>query len=193
MRSDRLYRHKKTHLPNKSCKYCKKEIRKDRLLRHELLCKDGVDERLCNRECERDSDVLPVPTSHSMNGLFKNYLLDVEDTMDYDAVLRNIVTATRSLLQKIVAVHPVKAQIVLNIKFHINTMGGTVENNYADAAFRSICEPLVMGDSLDGFLDRAVKYIRANISTFEEMGSGWQFHKLNTANVETARYRPLVK
>ena len=73
----------------------------------------------------------------------------------------------------------------------VGKMGGTVDY-FIDAGFRSICEPLVMGDSLNGFLDRAVEYIRANITKFEEMGSGWQFQELNTANVETARYRPLV-
>ena len=188
MRSDNLYRHKKAYNPTKPCKYCKKEIRSDLLKRHELLCKDGVDERLCNRECDRDSSALP--SSHSVNGLFKNYQLDVEDAMDYDVVLNNIMTTAKTLLQKIVTTQPIKAQIVLNIKFN-NTTTGLVDY-YADASFRSICEPLVMGDSLDGFLDRAKAYIHTNITTFEEMGSGWRYHELNSANLEAACYRPLM-
>ena len=44
MNSDKLNRHLATHNENKICRYCKHEIREDKLEKHEVLCKDKVNE-----------------------------------------------------------------------------------------------------------------------------------------------------
>ena len=49
MRSDKLKGHILTHNIMKPCKFCKKDFRSDRLLKHEVLCHSNVDESLCDR------------------------------------------------------------------------------------------------------------------------------------------------
>ena len=48
MRADDLSRHMKIHNPTNPCKFCNKQIRLDKLLKHETLCKDNA---MLTREC----------------------------------------------------------------------------------------------------------------------------------------------
>ena len=56
MRSDNLGRHLKMHNSPFPCHHCQKKIRSDKLLRHETLCRDNIDERICPRD---EVDCLP--------------------------------------------------------------------------------------------------------------------------------------
>ena len=73
MRSDNLNRHLKTHNSSKRCKHCDKLLREDQLAKHELLCRDGIDEAKCNRgncaELETDLEY------SSVSGSFKTFRL----------------------------------------------------------------------------------------------------------------------
>ena len=189
MRSDNLNVHLKIHNPMKPCKYCTKNVRQDLLLRHETLCEAKVDEVLCDR---KHAENLETSLQHSsVSGCFKNFVLDVEKSLDYDVILRRTTAAAKDMLQSMVTQQPIKAQIVLKLMFS-RTNPDSNTDEYAEKVMRSICEPLVVGDDMDGFLDRAQRYIRAQLTAYESWGSGWQFHELNTANVEVARYKPLA-
>ena len=87
-RSDVLNRHMKTHNDSYECRYCKKLVRSDLLLRHETLCKDKVDETLCNRN---DCSWLETDLEcSSVKGCFRIYNIDVENSLDYDEILSNV-------------------------------------------------------------------------------------------------------
>lgn len=89
MRSHKLKRHMKVHNPDRECRFCKKMIRTDLLFRHMLLCRDQVDETLCNRE---DCTLLESNLeSSSVEGCFRKFKLEIEESKDYEELLSNAV------------------------------------------------------------------------------------------------------
>ena len=185
-RSDTLNKHLKTHNPSKKCKYCKRDVRSDLLLRHETLCKDGVDETLCNRgDCTWMESELE---SSSVKGCFRIYNLDIENSVDYDVILSNATAKASTFLQNLVSIHPIKSQIVLDLEFYHDSYEG---RDYANKIFRSIMEPVLVGDNLCKYLARAKTYIKGQIELYERQGSGWQFDQFNKAWLEISKYSPL--
>ena len=186
VRSDTLNKHLKTHNPSKKCNYCKRFVRSDLLLRHETLCKDGVDETLCNREdCTWLESELE---SSSVKGCFRIYNIDIENSVDYDVILSNAAAKASAFLQNLVSIHPVKSQIVLDLEFYHDSYEG---RDYANKIFRSIMEPVLVGDNINKYLARAKTYIKGQIELYERQGSGWQFYQFNKAWLEISKYSPL--
>ena len=185
-RSDHLNRHLLTHNQFKSCRYCKNQIRSDKLFRHEVLCKSLVDERLCNRFNVESLH----HTTHcsSVSGHFTCLELAVEDEIDYDAILWNACADAKRLLESLLSHHPVKAQLVLVLSFYRQPED---RNEVSEKVFRSICEPLLLGDDIDEFLARVRIYIRGQIQNYERLGSGWIYEGLKCARLEVAKYNPL--
>ena len=98
MRSDTLNRHLATHNKHKMCRYCKQEIREDKLEKHEVLCKDKVDEKHCNRTDGIHEHVESDPDCSSVAGLFNMYTLKVDNSSDYDVILNQTCTAAKKKL-----------------------------------------------------------------------------------------------
>jgi hypothetical protein len=156
------------------------------LLRHETLCKDKVDETLCNRnDCSWLETELECS---SVKGCFRIYNLNIESSLDYDEILSNTNTSAKTLLQDLVSINPIKSQIVLDLEFYHDSYEG---RDYASKIFRSIMEPLLVGDNLSKYLERAKAYIKGQIEQYERLGSGWQFNKFNKAWLEISKYSPL--
>ena len=76
VRSDNLPRHLNTHQPYVPCQKCTQSVRQDKMDRHLILCKDDVDERLCNR---RNVELLPDCTTSSINGYFRSFELNIQN------------------------------------------------------------------------------------------------------------------
>ena len=186
MRSDKLNTHMLTHSPSKPCRFCKNDFRSDKLRKHEALCQAKVDESLCDRSgVERlDSE----ERCASVSGFFNSYQLEVEKSGDYDEVISNTCTAAKDLLNKLLKKHPIKAQIVIGLVFYRQTSGGKV---LSEKVFRSICEPLLLGDNIEDFFSRVKIYIKARIEEYERHGSGWVFEELKCSHLEVAKYTPL--
>ena len=186
MRSDVLTRHLKTHNPTNSCRFCSKQIRIDKLLKHETLCKDNVDERLCDR-----TGVGYIGTSacsSSVSGYFRSYELNVPKTKDYDQILIDSCLHATSLLKELLKNGALKSQLIIALKFFKENASG---RQTSDKTFRSICEPLLIGDDVDKLMNRAKIYIRARIEEYERHGSGWIFQELQCVHLEVAKYCPL--
>ena len=98
MRSDNLNRHLATHNEYKLCRYCKEEIREDRLTKHEILCKDKVNEKHCNRTEGVHEHLENDPDCSSVSGSFNLYTLEVENSSDYDVILNQTCTAAKKKL-----------------------------------------------------------------------------------------------
>ena len=188
MRSDKLKGHLLTHNIRKPCKYCKKDIRSDLLLKHELLCQSKVDETLCNRYTGVHEHLDSDSTCSSVSGFFKSFELDIEVSADYDQIISSTCQAAKTKLSVLLQKHPIKAQIIIGLSFYKQVQG---EKDTSDKAFRSLCEPLLVGDSIDEFLSRAKVYIRASIEQYERLGSGWIFDKFHCSHLEVAKYSPL--
>ena len=189
MRSDNLRDHLKTHNPSVPCKFCKKDFRTDKLLRHEALCKDGVDERLCDRtEVEQLPD---CPDASSVCGFFTSYELKIKRSKDYDVILDETCSTAQTVLKEYLKRTPVKAQIVLGLTFY-KDIDAMANNATSEKYFRSICEPLLVGDDLDKFFNRAKVYIRGKIDEYQRYGSGWIFNSSKCAHLELAKYCPLA-
>ena len=141
VRSDKLTSHVKTYNPSKSCRFCKKQIRNDKILKHETLCRDKVYETLCNRTGAQRLE--SNATCSSVSGYFNSYERNVENSIDYDVLISRTLEATKVLLLQFLIEQPIKAQIVLILSFYRQPAG---EKEVSDKVFRSICEPLLMGD-----------------------------------------------
>ena len=189
MSSDKLGRHLKIHNPSVPCKFCKKDVRTDRLLRHKALCKDGVHERLCDRtEVEKFPD---RPVASSVGGFFTSYELKIKDSKDYDVILDKTCSNAQTVLKECLKRTPVKAQIVLGLTFY-KDIDAMANNATSEKYFRSICEPVLVGDDLDKFFNRAKVYIRGKIDEYQRYGSGWIFDGSKCAHLELAKYCPLA-
>ena len=186
MGSTKLKAHIPTHNIMKPCKFCKNDFRSDRLLKHEALCQSKVDESLCSRSSVERLDA--EEQCASVSGFFKSYQLQVEKSGDYDEVISNTCTAAKDLLTKLLKKHPIKAQVVIGLSFYRQTLG---EKVLSEKIFRSICEPLLMGDDVEDFLGRAKTYIKARIEEYEKYGSGWIFDELKCSHLEAPKYTPL--
>ena len=186
MQENNLSRHMKIHNPTNPCKFCKKQIRLDKLLKHETLCKDSVDERLCDRTGV--SAFTTSADSSSVSGYFRSYELNVSKTMDYDQILIDTCQQAGVLLEEIIKHGALKAQIIIALTFGKENTYGEQES---DKTFRSICEPLLLGDDADHLINRAKTYIRARIEEYERHGSGWTFKEFHCAHLEVAKYSPL--
>ena len=100
MRSDNLNRHLKTHNSSKRCKHCDKLLREDQLAKHEILCKDGIDEAMCNRgDCAELKTDLEYS---SVSGSFKTFRLSVESDPDYDKLLAKVILAAKTIIMHLV-------------------------------------------------------------------------------------------
>ena len=76
-RSDPLGRHMATHNDKMMCRYCKREIREDLLPKHEVLLKDKVDEKDCNRITTGvHQHIEDDPDCSSVVGFFNTYTLN---------------------------------------------------------------------------------------------------------------------
>ena len=189
MWSDKLNRHLATHIDKMMCRYCKKEIREDRLSKHEILCKDKVNEKHCNRTEGVHEHLENDPDCSSVSGLFNLYTLEIDNSSDYDVILNQTCTAAKKKLVQYLKKHPVKVQIVISLVFYKNDPSG--ERVESEKVFRSACEPLLIGNEVDGFLARAKETVRIGIDTYQRFGSGWIFDKLCSSKLEIARYSPL--
>ena len=159
MKSNKLNRHLATHNENKMCRYCKKEIREDKLEKHEVLCKDKVNEKHCNRTDGICEQVESDPDCSSVAGLFNSYTLKVDDTSDYDIILNDTCDAAKKKLVEYLIKHPVKAQIIISLVFYKNDASG--ERVESEKVFRSVCEPLLIGNDIGEFLTRVNETIRS--------------------------------
>ena len=188
MRSNNLKTHLLQHNEKVQCKFCKKDIRSDLLLKHETLCESSVDESLCDRragaslleECDHES---------SISGFFRSIELPVTSSKDYDNILDETCELSKEHLSSYVSRHPVKAQIVIKFSFYKEKAG---EREEMDKVFRSLCEPITFGDDVGAFLRRAKQYIKARIEEYHTLGSGWLFKEFHCAQLELAKYKPLV-
>ena len=189
MRSDTLDRHLVTHKAKNVCRYCKKDVREDQLPKHEVLCKDKVDEKHCNRSTGIHQHIENDPDCSSVAGFFNTYNLNVEGSSDYDVILNETCHAARDKLTAYLYKHPIKAQIIVTLVFYKNNVNGDKEES--EKAFRSVCEPLLIGDEIDPFLLRTKETIRLEIDTYQRFGSGWIFDKHCNSKLEIARYSPL--
>ena len=186
--SNKLNKHMLTHNELKPCPNCKKEFRSDRLTKHALLCQANVDETLCDRtsgvkeRLEHDVDCT------SVSGYFKCFKLDIPDSLDYDQIILDSCRSAEKKLLQILQLHPVKAQIVIELTFYREVEG---VKDYQEKVFRSICEPLLAGDWLSDYFSRVKPYIRARIDEYVRHGSGWIFDQFLNASLEIAKYTPL--
>ena len=80
---------------------------------HLILCKDGVDHRLCNRE----NVELPDCSASSVNGFFKRWDLLVENTGDYSLMLEEYSQKSKPLLEELLKLHPIKVQSIITVCF----------------------------------------------------------------------------
>ena len=188
MRSDKLKRHLPAHNSKHPCNSCKKLFRSDKLARHEVLCHSHIDESLCNRYSGVHEHMDNDEHCSSVSGYFRSFDLNVEKSSDYDQILADSCTAAKKKITQILRAHPIKAQLVISLSFHKHVHG---EEERSEKMFRSICEPLLLGDNVDDFLSRAKSYIRHGIETYERLGSGWIFDDLQCAHIEIAKYSPL--
>ena len=154
MRSDNLKKHILQHNDKVPCKYCKKPIRSDLLLKHETLCQTEVDETLVNRQTGV-SQLYNCDHKSSVSGFFRSIELPVTTSNDYDNILDETCQLSKERLSHYVSRHPVKAQIVLKLSFYKEKDG---EREEMPKVFRSLCEPIKLGDDVDKFLQRAKQY-----------------------------------
>ena len=185
MRLDTLGRHLKTHNLSFPCQHCKKMIRSDKLLRHEILCRDKIDDRNCHRS---GVECLPDPLATSVSGYFSSYLLDVPEKHDYDEILNDTCNMAKELLKEFLKRGPVKAQLLIELTFYKT---GVERTTRSEKCFRSVCEPLLLGSDLVRFMARTKSYIKDKIEEYERYGSGWIFDRSNCAHLEIAKYCPL--
>ena len=189
MRSDKLGRHMATHNIKKICKYCKKDVRIDRLSKHEVLCRAKVDEKDCDRYVGVHQHIENDAECTSVMGYFNSYNLSIEDSSDYDVILDEACKASKPKLKEYISKHPIKAQIVITLLFYKNAANGNREES--EKAFRSFCEPLLVGDKIVDFLTRTKETVRIGIEQYERCGSGWIFDKHCSSKLEIAKYSPL--
>ena len=190
-RSNNLNRHLLTHNARVECRHCQKQIREDRLTRHETLCKDQINESLCDRTTgvHQHLDITALPHRSSVFGFFKSFELQVGDSKDYDDVIRAMCDAAKPIIEATVAKHPIKAQLLLSLSFYKHADG---ERRDSEKVFRSHCEPILLGDSIEEYLRRATIIIREGIELYERHGSGWLFDKAHSGHLEMAKCLPLA-
>eukprot|EP00116_Pleurobrachia_bachei_P008032 sb/3468294/ len=192
MRKDNLGRHMKTHNLSKECRFCKKQIREDRLTHHETLCQDNVDESVCGRSTgvheHMVDSVETLPECSSVSGFFRSYELNVEKSIDYDKIIEETCSAVKQIVTESVKKHPIKAQISISLSFYKDVDG---QRNASEKVFRSQCEPITAGDNVDEFLKRAAVIIRHGIEVYERYGSGWIFDNHQCSKLDLAKYSPL--
>ena len=95
MRSDLLRRHMATHNEKIMCRYCKREVREDLLLKHEVFCKDKVDEKDCYRSIGVHQHTEDDPDCSSVVGFFNTYTLNVSVSSDHDEILNETCNAVK--------------------------------------------------------------------------------------------------
>ena len=186
MRSDTLSRHSKTHNPTTPCKFCNEHIRVDKLLKHETLCKDKIDPRFCDRTTSVIGD--GRLTCEAVNGTFRSYELNILKHKDYELIMTEVTRAAKHLIVKLLEQGPIKAQIIVTLTFEKRNNEGYITS---EKVFRSICEPLVLGDDLEKYVSRVKYYIMQRIQEYERHGSGWVFKEYNCSNVDVADFHPL--
>ena len=162
-----MIRHLKTHLPQVPCPNCTRVLREDKMQEHMLLCKDGVDERLCNRSCV---DHLPECSASSIDGFFRRWELDVTPSKDYDTMLSDVSDLAKVILEDILQVNPVKSQFTISVGFTHDEVDGST--SFTEAFFRTRIEPILIGDDLHAYLARVTAQLRLQIENFERLGSG---------------------
>ena len=187
VRSDHLSRHLNTHQPFVTCQNCSKSVREDKMEGHLILCQDGVDERICNRQ---HVELIPVCGASSINGFFRSFELSIDNPEDYDDVLDDTCTESEYILEQLLKDQPLKSQIILTISFIHHDHEGEI--SYTEATFRSSCEPLLLGDDIKQYLGRVRSKLRLLIENFERMGSGWIYNSLISAKLEVAKFKPLT-
>ena len=165
VRSDNLTRHIATHNEQIPCSYCKKNIREDKLPRHEVLCRNKVDETHCNRTSGIHQHIDDDLDCSSVSGYFNTYTLSIHSSSDYDDVLNQTCAAAEEKLLAYLSKHPIKAQIIISLLFYKNNANGDREES--EKSFRSQCEPLLIGDDVNQYLERCKEIIRLEIDTYE--------------------------
>jgi len=127
--------------------------------------------------------------SSSVNGHFKRWDLAIQRTENYDEMLDETCARSKDILQELLKVQPVKAQVILTVGFsHAHGGEGDV---YTEATFRTICEPLLIGSNLPEYLSRVKDQHLLSIEGFERLSSGWTYDTLVGAHLDAARYKPL--
>ena len=185
--SRKMTAHLKTHLPQVPCPNCTRVLREDKMQEHMILCKDGVDERLCNRSCV---DHLPECSASSIDGFFRRWELDVAPSKDYDTMLSDVCGAAKVVLEDVLLTNPVKSQFNISVGFTHDEVDGST--SFTESFFRTRMEPILIGDDLHAYLARVTAQLRLQIENFERLGSGWSFDHLISARLELARYVPLT-
>ena len=148
----------------------------------------AVNETVCNRYTGVHEHLDFDSTCSSVSGFFKSFELDIDDSADYNQIISSTCRAAKARLSEYLQQHPVKAQLIISLSFYKQIHG---EKDVSDKVFRSLCEPLLVGDNIDDFLARAKVYIKAGIEQYERLGSGWIFDKFHCSHLEVANYSPL--
>ena len=127
--------------------------------------------------------------SSSVEGCFRKFKLDIEESKDYEEIISNAVAKAGDCIQALVSHHPIKAQVVLELRFFHDSYEG---REYASKVFRSIVEPIILGDDLEKYLSRSRIYLKGQIELYRRNGSGWQFDGFNAAFLEASHYHPMA-
>eukprot|EP00116_Pleurobrachia_bachei_P001435 sb/3461697/ len=187
VRSASINRHLLTHNIKIECPTCKRNVREDRFFNHRVLCHDHLDESLCNRVTGVHEHMDKSDCS-SVNGFFNSYELRFSSSEDYDSIFEKACSTARPIVQAAVQRHPVKCQLTVSLSFYKDSDGQRKES---EKVFRSHCEPLLVGDNVDGFFQRAQIILRHSVEVYERHGSGWNFDQHKCSKLEIAKYSPL--
>ena len=175
----------KIHMPYYPCDNCHCSVREDLMDNHLILCKDGIDHRLCNR----DHVDLPNCSASSVNGYFNRWDIDIADSQDYLYMLEEYGKKSNIILTELLKLHPVKSQAILTLTFEHREVEGLT---FTEATFRTIIEALAFGDDLDSYMSRVKAQLQMSIEKFQRMSSGWIYSDLVAAHVDAAKYIPLT-
>ena len=126
----------------------------------------------------------------AFHGYFKTFSLDIDsEAKDYDGILEEVCRVSKKNLTSKVLVHPIKAQVVVDLTFYKTLPTG--EKETSEKCFRSICEPILLADNISDYLARARAYIKEQIQSYERLGSGWVYESFSGASLDLAKYNPL--
>ena len=175
----------KTHLQYLACENCQCSIREDEMDGHLILCKDGIDHRICNRD---QVELTPCAAS-SVNGYFKRWDIKIANPEDYHQMLEEYCQESSIILTEVLKLHPVKVQAIVTVGFEHSHPEGV---DYVESTFRTIIEPIAFGDDIVAYMSRVKAQQQMQIEKFQRLGSGWTYSSLVSAHLDIAKYIPLT-
>ena len=181
-----MKRHMKRHEKFVNCENCHRDVAERKFAQHLILCNSKVDHNLCDRN---NVEMLPCASS-SVNGYFKRWEIPIEKVENYDDMLQELGEKLKIMLGNLLQTDPLKVQVIITVGFnHDHVDEGSV---YTEVTFRTICEPILLGDSLDEYISRVKDQHRLSIESFERLASGWVYECLMAAFLDGAKYKPLT-